>query len=139
MNCFHEIFVCFHSYWRRFFNFVCRKNEREINAPELDDPQQITRSLEIKRVNYLFRFLQTLTTGFVSFVHGGNDVSNTISPLVGIYIIYETGSASLGQVVQVPSYMLLLSGIAIAIGLNSWGGRVIKTVGHQITTLTPTM
>lgn len=63
----------------------------------------------------LFSFLQVLTAVFGSFAHGGNDVSNSIGPLVALWIIGSEGSAA--QKTQTPIWILLYGGAGIIIGL----------------------
>ncbi|XP_021377454.1 sodium-dependent phosphate transporter 1-like [Mizuhopecten yessoensis] len=83
----------------------------------------------------LFSFLQILTAVFGSFAHGGNDVSNAIGPLVSIWIIGTQGNAL--QKAETPLWILVFGGIGISIGLWVWGRRVIKTMGEDLTKITP--
>lgn len=83
----------------------------------------------------LFSFLQVLTAVFGSFAHGGNDVSNSIGPLVALWIIGSEGSAA--QKTQTPIWILLYGGAGIIIGLWVWGRRVIKTLGEDLAKTTP--
>jgi sodium-dependent phosphate transporter len=89
-----------------------------------------------ENVNRLFHFLQTLTAVFTSFAHGGNDVSNAVGPLIGIYLIYTTGSVK--QQAESPIVLLLFGGIGMVIGLWALGRRVNDTIGKNITKITPT-
>ncbi|KAG0713384.1 Sodium-dependent phosphate transporter 2 [Chionoecetes opilio] len=91
-----------------------------------------TDSLEIKK---LFSFLQILTATFGSFAHGGNDVSNAIGPLIALWAIYTEGSVA--QSTPSPVYLLLYGGLGISVGLWVWGRRVIKTIGEDLTKVTP--
>jgi solute carrier family 20 (sodium-dependent phosphate transporter) len=94
------------------------------------------RKEQIDKVQHLFSFLQILTACFGSFVHGGNDVSNAIAPLVSIWLIYTEGTAS--QKAETPIYMLVFGGVGIALGLFIWGKKVIETIGRKIAEVTPT-
>jgi PiT family inorganic phosphate transporter len=87
-------------------------------------------------VEEIFRRLQVLTACYVALAHGANDVANAMGPLAGIYIIYVTHAVS--PEVPVPFFLLAFGGFGIALGVVTWGHRVIETVGTKITTLTNT-
>ncbi len=87
-------------------------------------------------VEEIFRRLQVLTSCYVALAHGANDVANAMGPLAGIYIIYTTHGVS--PEVPVPFLLLAFGGVGIALGVVTWGHRVIETVGTKITTLTNT-
>lgn len=83
----------------------------------------------------LFSFLQILTAVFGSFAHGGNDVSNAIGPLVALWITATTGSSA--QKAPVPIWILVYGGAGISVGLWVLGRRVMKTMGEDLTKITP--
>ncbi|MGW8323122.1 MAG: inorganic phosphate transporter, partial [Thermodesulfobacteriota bacterium] len=87
-------------------------------------------------VEQIFRMLQVLTACYVARAHGANDVANAMGPLAGIYIIYVTHAVS--PEVPVPFFLLAFGGFGIALGVVTWGHRVIETVGMKITHLTNT-
>ncbi|KYM99292.1 PREDICTED: sodium-dependent phosphate transporter 2 [Cyphomyrmex costatus] len=87
-------------------------------------------------VSRLFAFLQVLTAMFGSFAHGGNDVSNAIGPLIGLWAVYAEGSAR--QEAETPILILLYGGLGISAGLWVWGRRVIQTLGQDLARITPT-
>ncbi|MEE9611746.1 MAG: inorganic phosphate transporter [Desulfatiglandales bacterium] len=89
---------------------------------------------EEEGVEEVFRRLQVITACYVALAHGANDVANAMGPLAGIYIILITGS--IAPETPVPTFLLSLGGAAIALGVITWGYRVIETVGSKITTLT---
>jgi len=86
-------------------------------------------------VEGIFRKLQIITSCYVAFSHGANDVANAIAPVAAI-IPLASGEMSLTA--QIPTELLALGGIGIAVGCLTWGKRVMKTVGSRITTLTNT-
>ncbi|KAF7996510.1 hypothetical protein HCN44_002142 [Aphidius gifuensis] len=102
-------------------------NEHDI---VIDDNNDTNLSIE-----KLFSFLQVLTAAFGSFAHGGNDVSNAIGPLIGLWAVYAEGSAK--QEAETPLLILLYGGFGIAAGLWIWGRRVIQTLGKDLATITP--
>jgi PiT family inorganic phosphate transporter len=83
--------------------------------------------MDVERVEQIFRYLQVFTACYVAFAHGSNDVANAVGPVSATFGFSET-----------PSWILALGGLGIAIGIATWGYRVIETVGKRITELTPT-
>ncbi|KAK3578013.1 hypothetical protein CHS0354_036566 [Potamilus streckersoni] len=83
----------------------------------------------------LFSFLQILTAVFGSFAHGGNDVSNCIGPVVALWVTATTGNVA--QKVPVPIWILVYGGVGISLGLWVWGSKVMKTMGEDLTKITP--
>ncbi|KAG8196086.1 hypothetical protein JTE90_007826 [Oedothorax gibbosus] len=83
----------------------------------------------------VFSSLQILTAIFASFAHGANDVSNAIGPVIAIYLIYQDGDVM--QLKESPFWIMLYGGFGISVGLWVWGQKVIKTIGEDLTTITP--
>jgi len=86
-------------------------------------------------VEGVFRKLQIVTSCYVAFSHGANDVANAIAPVAAI-IPLANGEMSLTA--GIPTELLALGGIGIAFGCLTWGRRVMRTVGGRITNLTNT-
>ncbi len=83
----------------------------------------------VDRVERVFRYLVIASSCYIAFAHGSNDVANAIAPL----------SAALGMMGDaVPVWILAYGGIGIALGLATWGYKVVETIGKRITDLTPT-
>ncbi len=82
----------------------------------------------------IFRYLQVMTSCYVSFGTGANDVANAMGPLAGIYYIYSTGLVA--DKAPVPVTLLAFGGAMICVGICTWGYRVIETMGSKITELT---
>ncbi|MBA0682544.1 hypothetical protein Goari_024254 [Gossypium aridum] len=91
---------------------------------------------QLEIVYGVFGYMQVLSACFMSFAHGGNDVSNAIGPLAGALSILQ-GGASSAEIV-IPNDVLAWGGFGIVAGLLIWGYRVIATIGKKITELTPT-
>ncbi|GAF93640.1 unnamed protein product, partial [marine sediment metagenome] len=87
-------------------------------------------------VERIFRKLQIVTSCYVAFAHGANDVANAIGPVAAIVPLAQ--GVDIGGKVDVPIALLLLGGVGIAIGCMTWGRKVMKTVGTKITSLTNT-
>ena len=88
-------------------------------------------------VESAFAILMIVTASAMAFAHGSNDVANAIGPMSAI--ISVTSEGAIGAKSAVSPYVLLIGGAGIVFGLAMLGGRVIKTVGTKITTLTPSL
>ena len=95
-----------------------------------------TKAEDYLTVEGIFRKLQIITSCYVAFSHGANDVANAIGPVAGILPLATTGI--LDSSASIPSWLLALGGIGIAVGCLTWGKKVMKTVGNRITSLTNT-
>jgi PiT family inorganic phosphate transporter len=98
--------------------------------------KKLTEQEMYNKVEEVFRRLQIMTSCYVAFALGANDVANAIGPMAAAWSI-EIGN-NVGAEVAVPYYLLILGGIGIAIGMATWGYRVIKTIGSKITVLNNT-
>lgn len=113
-------------------------NGKELNKSDVEESKKT--DLDISRFDppetyKLFSFLQILTAIFGSFAHGGNDVSNAIGPLIGLYLVYKDGIVA--STSRTPEWILLYGGLGISIGLWILGRKVIKTIGEDLTKITP--
>ncbi|OMO78352.1 Phosphate transporter [Corchorus capsularis] len=91
---------------------------------------------QLEIVYGVFGYMQVLSACFMSFAHGGNDVSNAIGPLAAALSILQGGAS--GAEIIIPNDVLAWGGFGIVAGLMMWGYRVIATIGKKITELTPT-
>ena len=87
-------------------------------------------------VEKLFGYLQVISLCLVAFAHGSNDVANAIGPIAAVFQTISSDSVAFAS--KVPTWILILGGVGIVIGLATWGWRVVETIGHKITALTPT-
>ncbi|MDQ7009550.1 MAG: anion permease [Candidatus Gracilibacteria bacterium] len=85
-------------------------------------------------VNTLFNAPLIFAVCLLSFAHGSNDVANAIGPLAAIYNETVNIGSSVGKI-GVPFWIMLLGALSLSIGLAVFGGRLIKTVGNEITKL----
>ncbi|KAI7896671.1 solute carrier family 20, partial [Mucor mucedo] len=89
-------------------------------------------------VEYMFSFLQVITACMASFAHGSNDVSNAVGPLSSVYQIWKTAEVDLTNKVPVPLWILAYGGFAIDVGLATYGYKIMRVLGNNITLFTPT-
>ena len=88
-------------------------------------------------VERIFVWLQVITAAYVAFAHGANDRSNAIGPMAAVYQVLSSGG-EIQASAPVPLWLVLLGSAGIAIGVMTWGWRVMDTIGHKITDITPT-
>jgi len=63
---------------------------------------------------------------YVAYTWGANDVANSVGVIVGAGILS-------------PKMSVILGGLTIALGIMTWGYKVIETIGSEITHLLPIM
>jgi PiT family inorganic phosphate transporter len=108
-------------------NLFIRRN-RNYNG-ELPFEQQLV------AVEKIFAVLVIITSCTVAFAHGANDVANAIGPLAAVAEIVKNNTVP-GKV-PVNIWFLVLGGLGIAVGLATFGYRVMRLVGTKVTEITP--
>lgn len=93
------------------------------------------REFEFDRLERVFATLLIISAAFLAFAHGANDTANAIGPLAAIVAIVREGT--IAAKATVPTWLLVVGGLGIVVGLATWGYRVIETIGRKITALTP--
>jgi len=93
------------------------------------------REFHYATVEKVFGVLMVMTACCMAFSHGSNDVANAIGPVAAVVSVAQTGVVE--QKSAVATWLLLLGGIGIVIGLATYGQRVMVTIGEKITHLTP--
>lgn len=86
-------------------------------------------------VEKVFAILMVFTACAMAFAHGSNDVANAVGPLAAVVNVIQSGAVAAKS--TMPSWILLLGGAGIVLGLATYGFKVIATVGKKITELTP--
>ncbi len=94
------------------------------------------KSFHFANVEKIFAILMVFTASAMAFAHGSNDVANAVGPMAAVISVAQSGEVL--QKASLPSWVLLVGGIGIVIGLATLGYKVIATVGKNITELTPT-
>jgi len=93
------------------------------------------RKFHYTNVEKVFGLMMIFTASAMAFAHGSNDVANAVGPVAAIVSVATTGEVLQQSVL--PPWVLLLGGAGIVLGLATFGYRVMRTVGRQITELTP--
>ena len=104
---------------------------RRLRLPDSDQP-----TAQMQSVERVFGVLMIFTACSMAFAHGSNDVANAIGPLAAINSVIANNGAFEAES-ALPGWILLLGGFGIVTGLAMWGHRVIRTIGKNITELTP--
>lgn len=91
-----------------------------------------------KGVERIFVWLQIITAAYVAFAHGANDRSNAIGPMAAVWQVLSNDDGMLMATADIPLWLVLLGSAGIAIGVMTWGWRVMETIGKKITEITPT-
>jgi len=89
-------------------------------------------------VERIFVWLQIITAAYVAFAHGANDRSNAIGPMAAVWQVLSSDTGELAAEANIPLWLILLGSAGIAVGVMTWGWRVMETIGKKITDITPT-
>ncbi len=88
-------------------------------------------------VEKVFVPMMLFTACAMAFAHGSNDVANGVGPMAAVVGMVKSGG-EVAQKSDLPLWILVLGGFGIVIGLATYGYRVMRTIGTNITELTPT-
>jgi PiT family inorganic phosphate transporter len=86
-------------------------------------------------VEKVFAVLMVFTACAMAFAHGSNDVANAVGPMAAAISTIKSGAIAAKS--TMPSWVLLVGGLGIVIGLATYGYKVMATIGKKITELTP--
>jgi len=84
------------------------------------------RFLPRKLIKPIVFFLVIASGCYVAYTWGANDVANSVGLISGVGVL-------------TPKMSVIFGGVAIVIGIMTWGYKVIETVGSEITRLLPIM
>jgi PiT family inorganic phosphate transporter len=98
------------------------------------DPEA-ERAFHFHTVERVFGVLMIVSACAMAFAHGSNDVANAVGPVAAVVSVATSGQVDQEAVVSI--WILMIGAIGIVIGLATYGFKVIRTVGRQITRLTP--
>jgi PiT family inorganic phosphate transporter len=94
----------------------------------------IIRKRSPSKVNRVFRRAQIVSGGFVAFTHGTNDAQKTMG-IIALALI-ATGHLD-AEEFDVPTWVIVSSATAMALGTYAGGWKIIKTMGTRIAKLEP--
>lgn len=87
------------------------------------------------RAEHAYAALQVMTAAAASFIHGANDVSNSVGPFASAYAIWRSGKVDRSN--EVPIWVLCFGGGAIVLGLLTYGYHVMRNLGNRLTLVSP--
>jgi len=86
----------------------------------------------------LFKYVQVFTAIIDSFSHGANDVANAMGPYIAVYMTYKNGKvAPKTEAGDDVHWILAIGGIGIAVGLATYGYKIMNAIGVKLTAITP--
>ncbi len=94
------------------------------------------REFHFASVERVFAPAMLFTACSMAFAHGSNDVANGVGPMAAVVSLVQSGG-NVAQEAEVPLWILVMGGAGIVVGLATLGYRVMRTIGHDITALTP--
>ena len=99
------------------------------------DPEA-DQEFQFASVEKVFVPMMIFTSCAMAFAPGSNDVANGIGPLAAVASLVKSGG-EVAQKAELPLWILILGGGGIVFGLATMGYRVMRTIGSDITSLTP--
>ncbi|MCW2950232.1 MAG: inorganic phosphate transporter, partial [Thermoleophilia bacterium] len=95
---------------------------------------RVTRRMNPRTGNKMFRFMQIFSGGWLSFTHGLNDAQKTM----GIMMLALITASHLDPAVTSPPFWVKLSAAsAMCLGTYAGGWKIIKTLGGKIVKMSP--
>ncbi len=94
----------------------------------------VIRKRSPSKINRVFRRAQIVSGSFVAFTHGTNDAQKTMG-IIALALI-ATGHLDAAEF-DVPTWVIVSSATALALGTYAGGWRIIKTMGTRIAKLDP--
>lgn len=90
------------------------------------------------RTEELFKYVQVFTAIVDSYSHGANDVANAMGPFIAVYMTWKNGAVVSKNAVGDDMYWILaIGGVGIAVGLSTYGYKIMKAIGVKLTAITP--
>ncbi len=87
-------------------------------------------------VEKVFAVLMIFTACSMAFAHGSNEVANGLGPMAAVIQTIASGEVSASS--PITPFILFVGSLGMVAGLTTYGYKVMATLGHRITELTPT-
>ncbi|KAL2755363.1 hypothetical protein ACRALDRAFT_1051209 [Sodiomyces alcalophilus JCM 7366] len=115
---------------------VGSQNEKNVVGGDIEEMHARAQHFD-NRAEFLYTFMQVMTSSAASFVHGANDVSNAIGPYATIYQVWKSGAVPPAGEASVPLWILAFGGVGIVIGIWTYGYNIMRNLGNRLTLQTP--
>jgi inorganic phosphate transporter, PiT family len=92
----------------------------------------LVRRRQAALVNRQFRFAQVGAGALMAFAHGLNDAQKTMG-VIALALLTAGRTATF----QVPSWVVVASGSALALGTYAGGWRIMRTIGYRVFRIEP--
>lgn len=89
------------------------------------------------KINNVFKRLQIFSSIAQSLAHGTNDAQKTMGVLTFALIILGIYAPAAGEAISIPSWVIIASAAAIALGTMTGGWRIIKKLGAGLYKIRP--
>jgi len=107
---------------------AAKLEEGDVNVAVNDDePEQ-------SPTEKMFTGLVVIIAGFFSLAHGANDVANSVGPFGAVLAAYK---GELEKKSAIPMWVFGVAGVMIVVGLATYGVHVMRTIGNNITPMSP--
>ncbi|KAI5957430.1 PHO89 [Candida margitis] len=87
------------------------------------------------KIEFMYSLLQAITACTMSFAHGANDIANATGPLATVYLVWSTNTTA--SKADVPVWVLCYAAAALAIGLWTYGYRIMANLGNKLILQSP--
>jgi len=94
--------------------------------------ERLAKCLSQQAEKSYYKYLQLLSSSYLSLAHGGNDAQKTMGVIA--VLLYSNGF--LGEKFFVPFWIVMACYLMIALGTLSGGWRIVNTMSQKITELT---
>ncbi|KAI1342783.1 phosphate transporter [Xylariaceae sp. FL0016] len=116
-------------------DIVSAQRSKDVLSGDLEEAHARAAHYDNK-AEFMYSFLQIMTACTASFVHGANDISNAIGPFATIYQIWRNGDIT-GSKAPVPTWILVFGGVALIIGIWTYGYNIMSHLGNKLTLNSP--
>ena len=90
-----------------------------------------------RKVGRVFRGLQMCSAAAMSYMHGSNDAQKSMGIITMALVAEKIIIVKPGDTPHVPTLVIMMCAVAMALGTSAGGWRIMGTLGHKIIRLEP--